>query len=406
MYVTKPLSLFRQAGTGRADGNTLFDPPPEGPFSGYLVLQDIDEDSDMDACCWSCETDIRLKSTPFPQNKQIIVKFTERQGGGKHSHTYTYRDPAYFIPALGEPLSSDLYYVVKAKGKNSGLVCTCSREEDKTLFLFVNDKKPMPFNHNNIYQRMHVYTKKKNDKRFRAKSLAPDGYPPQFLRRKEWKAYISESKALNLEEAHGMDASLRAEVPPFEFPISQKGSYPIVLGHWYCPSIFIEERGGLEKPVDKMKQSMYYRVSLEQQWEEIYCCEGFGREEVGVDRCVRKEEALLNGKEGVQERRANEGGIVWFEARERMGLEGGLVGVGLNEVVMEKMRWDQAIVEREGDGKEVSVRKVFKSESEGIWKFGLYVLVERYVLRRLNGSLVFTYAFRRPHQLREKWESQ
>lgn len=41
----------------------------------------------------------------------------------------------------------------------------------------------------------------------------------------------------------------------------------------------------------------------------------------------------------------------------------------------------------------------------GEWrKFGCYVLVERFVLKRMDGSLVLTYDFKHTHHVRTKWE--
>ena len=41
----------------------------------------------------------------------------------------------------------------------------------------------------------------------------------------------------------------------------------------------------------------------------------------------------------------------------------------------------------------------------GGWKkFGCYVLVERFVLKRLHGSLVLNYDFKYTDQIRYRWE--
>jgi hypothetical protein len=36
--------------------------------------------------------------------------------------------------------------------------------------------------------------------------------------------------------------------------------------------------------------------------------------------------------------------------------------------------------------------------------FGFYVLVERFEVKRMDGSLVLTYDFNHINQIREKWE--
>ena len=67
MYVTRPLSLYRKS----PDALSL--PPPEGPNSGYLVLQD--EESETTSCFGLCkERDIR--DLPFPQDKNLTVRYS------------------------------------------------------------------------------------------------------------------------------------------------------------------------------------------------------------------------------------------------------------------------------------------------------------------------------------------
>jgi hypothetical protein len=51
------------------------------------------------------------------------------------------------------------------------------------------------------------------------------------------------------------------------------------------------------------------------------------------------------------------------------------------------------------------VKRVEEFGGDGGWKkFGCYVLVERFVLRRMDGSLVLTNDFKHTHQVRSKWE--
>ena len=79
-------------------------PPPEGPNSGYLVLQD--EESIQTTCFGMCR-DIWVKQLPFPQNMDLTVTYTE-----------DINDDVTFIPVLDQPLSSNTYYVIHRSGRH------------------------------------------------------------------------------------------------------------------------------------------------------------------------------------------------------------------------------------------------------------------------------------------------
>ncbi|KAL4185689.1 hypothetical protein AMTRI_Chr10g7190 [Amborella trichopoda] len=308
MYATRSLSQSLHAATKGMLKivNDLISEPPEGPFSGYLLLQEEEDSSGSSSCasCWGICKDKRVKGPPFPQNKCL------------------------------HPLSSNLYYVVMVDGKHEGLVGTCSRHEDKAhccCCRVVKDKKPSPFDPNNIYQHMQIIPKGRHCKQFVTKSAASDGHPGQSLHRKEC----------------------------------------VIVGEWCCPFIFIKEKGGLDEKKDQLGESMYYKMSLEQQWEGIHSWEG-----------------LLKEKDSTYQRHDDVNGFVWFETANENGAQGGLV----------EIRWDQHMKD---NGVERKYEREFQCGPSGEWIFALYVLVERYVL---NGSLIFTYTFRHSHQLREKWE--
>ncbi|KAL4185473.1 hypothetical protein AMTRI_Chr10g230850 [Amborella trichopoda] len=405
MYVTRPLSHSLQAAK---DGNLVgsqFLGPPEGPFSGYLLLRDCGEDSVVSTCFWGLCEDTKVRELPFPQDKCIRMCYTQQYGP---QTVFIHIDHAFFIPVLGQPLSSNIYYAVKENGKHKGLVCTSSQDAEKTTFgccKCVKDKIPCPFNPDNIYQHINVIPKKKLFcKSYTSKSVASDGYPPLFLRRNGWTSHISKSKSLKLDRAEGMNSSLRAQFPPWDAANPAEEPICIKVGEWYCPFIFVKEKGGLDKPKQQLKESMYYKMSLEQQWEEIHSCKGFGGGTVMVDTSIRSEEGLLLGKEATYETQDHENGLVWFETKGKSGVQGGLMGIGLSKVIMEKIKWDQNIIGNGGDKKDVRVEKVLHPSHKGQWTFSLYALVERYMLRRMDESLVFSYIFRHPYQLREKWE--
>ncbi|XP_031481573.1 uncharacterized protein LOC116251436 [Nymphaea colorata] len=394
MYVTRPLSLYKE------NPEALKVPPPEGPYSGYLLIHDADqgeEEAARSRQSWLqalFKDKTKCRTLPFPQDKLLKVE----DATGSSSIT----NKASFIPVLGQPLSSNLYYVVKADGLDKGLVYTCSTEEDTTttcLCTCINDVEPIRFRSRNIYQQMKII--KRLHGGFRAESTVSHGFPPRFLRVERWCARTSDLPGKRkLAHVDGLNVHLRSKTPDFDFPMSQKISSAITVGEWYCPFLFIREIGGLENPESQMKESLFYSMRLEQQWVEIFSAENYHRSVyVPVRTSFRKEEALIGeGRYIVNESDVTDGMLVlkgWNGC-------GTIVGVGLSEEIVEKMRNEQG---GGGQGEDqVSVKMVFECENNGWMKFGCYVLEERYVLRRMDGTVVLTYIFRDPHQIKPKWE--
>ncbi|KAL3582030.1 hypothetical protein D5086_016362 [Populus alba] len=121
------------------------------------------------------------------------------------------------------------------------------------------------------------------------------------------------------------------------------------------------------------------------------------------DAVVQREVIAVAGREVEPDERNLVGGIMWFRSS---GNVGGEASVGLSLEIVERMKWEQ---ERAGwlGGNEsyVTVKRVEEFGGIGGWKkLGCYVLVERFVLRRMDGSLVLTYDFKHTHQIRSKWE--
>ncbi|CAN6439310.1 unnamed protein product [Victoria cruziana] len=397
MYITRPLSLLKRY----PSASSLI--PPEGPYSGYLVIHDQEDEKAAQTCCFGLCKDTRCRASPFPQDRMLTLQYVEHSGETSIVH----RDKTFFFPVLGQPLSSDLYYVVKADGKRKGLVYTCSTEDDKVTRCFcrcVKDVQPKQLNPGDVYQQMKIIDRRRGQ--FTAASVSSDGFPPLLLRRRGWSAYASDLPGdLKLSEAHGMNASLRSRLPDFGFQISRKCSSIITVGEWYCPFVFVREIGGeLGDPKHQMKETLFYKMSLEQQWIEIFATERKGNEtRVTVDTSFRRHEALLGGVEAMDhEGRKEEDGMVWMRGKKSVG---GLTGIGLSAVILEKMRNDQMLVKREEE-EEVRVVKEFHcGKSYDQWNvFGCYILLERYVLKRANGSVVFTSSFKHPHEIKPKWE--
>ena len=261
-------------------------------------------------------------------------------------------------------------------------------------------KKTEPFNPKNVYQQFEI---RKGDRRdsYVAKSVAPEGTPPSFLSREVWEVSALTTTDFELKEAAGIDRNLRARLPDFHFPLSQRSSAPVAVGNWYCPFMFIKE-GKLK---DQVSISRYYGMKLEQRWEQIFASEYNSSDgySVVVNAVVQRETVAVAGREAAPDSRNTVDGVMWFRSS---GDVGGGTSVGLSLEIVEGMKWER---ERGGwlggDETEVTVKRVEGFGGIGGWKkFGCYVLVERFVLTRMDGSLVLTYDIKHTHQIRSKWE--
>ncbi|KAF5764041.1 hypothetical protein HanRHA438_Chr15g0699681 [Helianthus annuus] len=108
MYVTRSLSHYKTS------PEALYH-PPEGPNSGYLVIQD--EESERHTF-FGLFKDRYLVGLPFPQNKTLTTRYSS--GVGQNQHTSF--DEVVFIPVLNQPLSSNRYYAIKLHGSHKGYV--------------------------------------------------------------------------------------------------------------------------------------------------------------------------------------------------------------------------------------------------------------------------------------------
>lgn len=99
MYVTRALSLYKKS------PDSLSVPPPEGPNSGYLVIQD---DESMMPSCFGRSKSLAINELPLPSNK--ILNFS--LSGDDHE--------ILAVPVINQPLSSNRYYAVKAHRKHKG----------------------------------------------------------------------------------------------------------------------------------------------------------------------------------------------------------------------------------------------------------------------------------------------
>ncbi|KAK4834848.1 hypothetical protein QYF36_001345 [Acer negundo] len=403
MYVTRPLSVYKKF------PEALQSLPPEGPNSGILVI--LDEEAEPTSCFGTCKSN-QLPELPFPQNKNLKTTYTTSSGTGNGSST-SY-NKVVFIPVLNQPLSSNLYYAIQPRGSHIGEAFESSREEDKATCCFCSifsDVNPQPFDPKNHFQQFEIIPKKRRGY-FTAKSVDPDSFPPSFLRRKGWNLEAKTAHNLELQEAPGLDMELRFRLPDFDnLPLSNKqSSKPVIVGKWYIPFIFIKE-GTLK---DQMTRSMYYETILEQRWEQIFECDnnnGHNKDNivvvnVSIEREVvsliggdQKETTVMMSDHDHHEKRVVDG-VMWFKSSRSE--------VGLRSEIIERMNWEE---ERfgwvRGNERQVSVKREeqFGGGSVHGWKkFGCYMLVERFVLKRMDGSFLLTYDFKHTHHIRSKWE--
>ncbi|CAL9167451.1 unnamed protein product [Musa hybrid cultivar] len=382
MYAAKTLSRWS------------LDQPKPGSNSGYIVLKD-EESEPESACCFGCPEETRIRNLPFPQDRILTIKYSPLKGeNGSNKATVC------FIPAVGHPLSSNRYYVIVARGRKRGKVYTCSKEDIACCSCHggVKDAKLRAFDHRNVYQVMEI--KDDGNGKFTAKSVAPDGHPPSLLGREHWKLYASKPKHYALREAWGLDAGLRACLPDLNFPIGAADGPKITVGRWYCPFMFVKEACRLR---DQMKRSMFYEISLEQFWQKVYACENHSGHDKVVEVNALFGSLLVmmdGGKEVVQDRTVHgDDGMVWFKP-----LDSRAKGIGLSLAVWERIKWEQG---RGGWIADEEERMVRLEQYEGMnrWKkFACYVLVERFVVKRIDGSLVLTFDFRHSIKVRSKWD--
>ncbi|PIN10927.1 hypothetical protein CDL12_16472 [Handroanthus impetiginosus] len=383
MYATRPLSqLLKSPESLTAQ--------PDGPNSGYLVIQD--EESETYSCFGLCKNRT-LKELPFPQNKELTVQY--ETGSGENSSVSL--NPVFLIPVLNQPLSSNRYYAIVPHGKRKGEAFTCSREEDKINCCFcrcIKDIKPKPLDPNNIYQQFHIIPYEglcTTYGTFFATSITSDGFPPSFLRQKGWTIRTKTPHNFNLGTAQGLDSNLRARFPDSD--LSHRTQHPFTITGKYkqfLPCNFLV-----------YCYSMYYEVTLEQRWEQIYTCEKKNNQDhnsVVIDTLVENEEVFVGGAKALW---TKENGFVWFK---RYGGGGQQMSVGLRAEIVERMKWEH---ERGGwvggEEREVKISKEFKGS--GDWGvFRCYVLVERFNLSRMDGSLVLSYDFKHFDVMKSKWE--
>lgn len=109
MYITRPRSAYR-----KFPGSLSVKPEPDATYSGHLVISDEESEAMDSYCCGLWKSD-RIKKLPFPQDR--ILKIVHSS-----SHEEASVTKVWLVPVLDMPLSSNRYYVIKAKGRCKGYV--------------------------------------------------------------------------------------------------------------------------------------------------------------------------------------------------------------------------------------------------------------------------------------------
>ncbi|GMN38881.1 hypothetical protein TIFTF001_008112 [Ficus carica] len=252
---------------------------------------------------------------------------------------------------------------------------------------------------------VQIIQKKHHD--FTTVSVAPGRISSFLLRRQYWQVYTRSPHHYQLDEAPGLNSSLRGRLPELNFSPSNLSLETVVVGKWYCPFVFVKEcDGDLE---EQMKKFMFYVVKLEQRWEKIVECEnGENRDGkvVYVDVLVERDKASADEEEAVCDWGHVDNGVIWFRsAKNGEGEEARLLG--LSVLVAERMRWEQERVGWRIDElqRQVKVKRIEEFEGHGEWrKFGCYVLVERFVFKRMDESVLLTHDFKHTNHISCKWE--
>uniref|UniRef100_A0A0E0AVA3 Uncharacterized protein n=1 Tax=Oryza glumipatula TaxID=40148 RepID=A0A0E0AVA3_9ORYZ len=341
MYTTKPLSAF--AGHPEAASRPPAAAAAEGGCSGYLAVKSDEEGTD-ETRCWGLRSQPRVRGLPFPQNRVITVSDPSL---GEYADTPT-RTPSCSCPS---PARRPPRTGTTPSSRRASTAASCARAPDEddaaaTTRCFscrcVRDAKPRPFDPADVYQQMEIVPNR--------------GGPKNF----------------DLAEALGLDDPLRSRSLTTPPPPPATAS-AVAVGRWYTPFFYVKEDGVPLKA--QMDRSTFYEIVLEQRWEEA-----MGGAAPAATMASKR--VLVGGSvEGKQE--------AVTAASARTGGGGG-DGVGVHASLWEKMVWEE---QRGGwvADEEVGGGGVRKTMSGGAG--GRSVLVERFAVRRLDGSVVVAFDF-------------
>ncbi|WVZ49551.1 hypothetical protein U9M48_000898 [Paspalum notatum var. saurae] len=208
-----------------------------------------------------------------------------------------------------------------------------------------------------------------------------------------------------------MDTALRARMPDGLDGASAGG----IVGRWYVPFMFVKANGE-RRLKDQFGRCTFYKMTLEQSWEQIYSRERDREGTHGPGPCSEPPEEVtvtaMVRRFTVQPQ--VDGGVMWF--RPPAAGTTAVGGVGLDMVLWERMRWEVGkggwVAAAAGNGGCDELERIERVERRdgagglGQWrKFACYLLVERFVLRRTDGSVALASEFRFTNKIRAKWIS-
>ncbi|CAM0872766.1 unnamed protein product [Alopecurus aequalis] len=317
-------------------------PPPEGRNSGYLVVKGDEDGDDDETCCWGQCGGTRVRDLPFPQDRLLTLRYTEHHG--ESSTTYT--DSVVFVPVPDQTIASNRYYA-------------------------------RPFDPADVYQQIEIVQRRRG--RFTAKAVAADGFPHFLYRKKYWRVYASKTKNhFDLGDAPGINTALRSrqladasllDAIPTATPM------PTAVGKWYCPFYLVKEEG--VSPSEQMGRGAFYEVVLKQNWEPVHGGSRMYSTRVLVGGNVEARQEVSSGAE------RHGDGYVWFRAAAGQS-------VGVCASVWDRMRWEE-------------YRGGWVDEEEEAGKVaGQSVLVERFVVKRMDGSVLVAFDFVHLNKVRGK----
>ncbi|KAJ4889884.1 hypothetical protein Rs2_29632 [Raphanus sativus] len=385
MYVTRALSEYRKT------PSELKKPPPEGPNSGVLVIQD---EESLTTCCFGLCNETLFRGLPFPQSAALTVIHNY----GSHRDNVR-RDPAVFIPVLSQPLSSNRYYTYERCGYYSRESSTSTeREVERVTCCFCirfnhvhRYKKPQPDPYDIHQQVVITTTSSPSCSYYHAKPADPNAILPAYLM-SSWTLENRTSTLRLIDDAKGLNVELRSKLPGLDMSV--------VVGKWYVPFLFVKE-GDI---IDQVKISMYYNMTLHQRWEEVFFYENVHNEDciqVAVDVDLEAQVIKVEGQKiNIETTNLDAKGIVWFQVLDH---EGKNKKIGLRSMIVERMESEEKIFGwKKIDGNRVTVKRLDRFEcGSSHWKsYKCYVLVESFELKRMDESLVLTYEFRHADKLR------
>lgn len=281
------------------------------------------------------------------------------------------------------------YRKASASAKEEERVSSCC------CFTYVPEAKPQQADSHDIYQQFEIHQRRSSSRYYSATSVAANGVPPDYLKRKDWSVAYSTSHDFGLrDDAKGINTKLRLES---ELTCLGKS---VVVGKWYVPFIFVME-GNVK---DQMKKSTFYSMTLQQRWEEVFFSENVDDERFEVVVDVEIESEVVKLEEQVTNlRETGDDGVVWFSVLrdEKQDKK-----IGLASVVVERMKWEEERFGWLNKGERTNIKRSERLEGgSSHWKmYRCYVLIESFELKRMDGSLVLTYEFRHVDKLKSTWD--